>query len=140
MNWGILVGFNKSKLDIVVQRTRAFWWKYVIYTLTSGIIVLFSCSIIYDKKITIEIMNSWVGIILGLIALVIGIISMFLSFYNLDQSIQTQKETLTKIDNIKKEIIDYIDKSSERTIGEIHNQQKPEFVKPRKDSWGNVKK
>lgn len=132
--------FNKSKLDIVVQKTRDFWWKYVIFTLTSGIIILFICSIVYDKEITIDIMNSWVGIILGLIALVIGIISMLLSFYNLDQSIKTQKETLDKIDNIKKEIIDYIDKSSERTIGEIHNQQKPKFVKPRKDSWGNVNK
>ena len=60
-------------------------------------------------------MNSWIGIILGLVALIIGIISMFLSFYNLDQSIKTQQETVQMIDNLRKEIIEKIDKSFKET-------------------------
>lgn len=45
---------------------------------------MFISSIIFDKVVTINVLNSWVGIILGLVATVIGIISMVLSFYNLD--------------------------------------------------------
>lgn len=57
---------------------------------------MFISSIIFDKVVTINVLNSWVGIILGLVATVIGIISMVLSFYNLDQGVKTQKETLEK--------------------------------------------
>ena len=45
---------------------------------------MFISSIIFDKVVTINVLNSWVGIILDLVATVIGIISMVLSFYNLD--------------------------------------------------------
>lgn len=137
----------KNKLGVVVQKIRCFWWKYVIYTLTTGVIALFSCSFIYDKEISINIMNSWVGIILGLIALVIGIISMFLSFYNLDQSIETQKETLDKIEAIKKEIIDYIEKTSKETqevVAKSKNETDYNQIKydgdREKGEWKNVKK
>lgn len=57
---------------------------------------MFISSIIFDKVVTINVLNSWVGIILGLVATVIGIISMVLSFYTLDQGVKTQKETLEK--------------------------------------------
>ena len=60
-------------------------------------------------------MNSWVGIVLGLVATIIGVISMILSFYNLDQSINTQKETVDMINNLKSEIIKKIDKSFKET-------------------------
>ncbi|WP_300080023.1 hypothetical protein [uncultured Thomasclavelia sp.] len=106
---------QKSKLDRVVDCMRSFWWKYVIYTITTGILALFIASLVLDKSITISIMNSWIGIILGLVALIIGIISMFLSFYNLDQSIKTQQETVQMIDNLRKEIIEKIDKSFKET-------------------------
>ncbi|WRK55306.1 hypothetical protein SD457_11185 [Coprobacillaceae bacterium CR2/5/TPMF4] len=72
-------------------------------------------SFVYDKSITISVMNSWVGIVLGLVATIIGIISMFLSFYNLDQSIKTQQETLEKINGIKEDIIKYIEVTSKET-------------------------
>ena len=94
-----------------------------MYVIASGVISLFIAGIIFDKKITISIMNSWVGIVLGLVATVIGIISMFLSFYNLDQSIKTQEKTLETIDNIKKEIINYVDKTSKETQDVIRRSQ-----------------
>lgn len=113
----------KSKLDKIVDKIRDFWWKYVIYTITTGIIILFVASFLFDKSISINVMNAWVGIILGLVAMIIGIISMFLSFYNLDQSIITQKETLDKIESIKQEIIENTEKNSQKTIDELHKSQ-----------------
>lgn len=131
---------QRNKLDCIVEHMRNFWWMYVIYAVTTGIIALFIYSFIYDKEITVNVMNSWVGTILGLVALVIGVISMFLSFYNLDQSIRTQKETISKMDQMKTEIINYVKESSNETIDEIHksSSNQPEVLNPKKGDWGNV--
>lgn len=131
---------KESALDKVIKHARNFWWIYVVCVLTLGILSLFITALVFDKDITVSIMNSWVGVILGLVAMVIGVISMFLSFYNLDQSIKTQKETINKIEEIKKEIIDFVEKRFDKTIEEIHNNgsQKPEIMKP-KGEWDNVK-
>ena len=114
---------EQTKFDKIVQHVREFWWHYVLYIMGTSIIVLFICSFIFDKSVSIEIMNSWVGIVLGVVATIIGIISMFLSFYNLDQSIKTQEKTLETIDNIKKEIINYVDKTSKETQDVIRRSQ-----------------
>jgi uncharacterized membrane-anchored protein YhcB (DUF1043 family) len=68
-------------------------------------------------------MNSWVGIVLGLVATVIGIISMFLSFYNLDQSIKTQNETVRMINELKEDIMNKIDRSFKETQDFVKNQK-----------------
>lgn len=120
---------KKNWFDLLIEKIRFFWWKYVIYTLTTGILALFITSLIIDDSITIADMNSWVGIILGLVALVIGIISMILSFYNLDQSIRTQDKTLETIENIKKEIINYVDKTSKETQDLVKQSQEKNTTK-----------
>lgn len=94
-----------------------------MYVIASGVISLFIAGIIFDKKITISIMNSWVGIVLGLVATVIGIISMFLSFYNLDQSIKTQNETVRMINELKEDIMNKIDRSFKETQDFVKNQK-----------------
>lgn len=100
-----------------------FWWPFSMYVIASGVISLFIAGIIFDKKITISIMNSWVGIVLGLVATVIGIISMFLSFYNLDQSIKTQNETVRMINELKEDIMNKIDRSFKETQDFVKNQK-----------------
>lgn len=133
---------GKTKLDKCVEYLTHFWWKYIIYIMSTSIVLMFISSIIYDKVVTINVLNSWVGIILGLVATVIGIISMVLSFYNLDQSVKTQKETLEKIESIKKEIIDYIDRTNEKTMNLIQesNNNKPDIINAESKGWNNVEK
>lgn len=132
---------KKSSLDKIIDYLREKWWKYIIAVLTEGVLALFLFGFIYDKVITVEVMNLWVGIILGLVATAIGIISMILSFYNLDQSIKTQKETLDKIDNIKKEIIEYVEKSSDRAMEAYNNSVKTDSIKyNEKGGWDNVER
>ena len=89
-----------------------------MYVIASGVISLFIAGIIFDKKITISIMNSWVGIVLGLVATVIGIISMFL-----DQSIKTQNETVRMINELKEDIMNKIDRSFKETQDFVKNQK-----------------
>lgn len=111
----IIYSKAETKLDKSVRILKSYWWKITLFIVSAGIIILFATSLAYHEEITLDVMNSWVGIILGLVASIIGIISMFLSFYNLDQSVKTQKETLDKIENIKKEIIENVEKNSKET-------------------------
>jgi hypothetical protein len=57
---------------------------------------LVAFSLIYDKNIELSIINSWVGIILGLVALVATVFSLGLSFYNFDKQneLDTQNQIL----------------------------------------------
>lgn len=136
---------DKKNMSKIIKNIKQFWWKYVLYTLTTGIVLLFTASFVFNKEITLNVMNSWIGVILGLVALVIGVISMFLSFYNLDQSINTQKETLSNIDSIKKEIIENVKSSAKEQMeaykqNSTENRQTKYDVDNEKGGWINVGK
>lgn len=88
---------------------KHFWWKLVIWILCSSIILLFIFSYRLDKVLTLSVMNEWVSLIVGMAALILGIISLILSFYNLDQANETQKETIKIMDDVKFEIIGQLD-------------------------------
>lgn len=111
----IIYSKDETNLSKTVRYLKSYWWKITLFIVSTGVISLFVVSFAYHEEITLDVMNSWVGIILGLVATIIGVISMILSFYNLDQSVKTQKETLNKIESIKKEIIDNVEKSSKET-------------------------
>lgn len=71
---------------------RNLWGKFLFYVLATSIIGLFLGSVYFKKVIGLDVINTWVGIVLGLVALIIGIISLFLSFYNVDQANKTQEK------------------------------------------------
>lgn len=104
--------------------------KFVFYVLATSVIGLFLGSIYFEKIVGLNEINTWVGIVLGLVALIIGIISLILSFYNLDQANRTQEKTVEIIQNFQSDMIDRmnslqkdvenkIEESSERTRSEI---------------------
>lgn len=88
---------------------RHFWWKLLIWILCSSIILLFISSYALDKVLTLAVMNEWVSLIVGMAALILGIISLSLSFYNLDQSNEMQKETIKIMDDVRFEIREQLD-------------------------------
>ena len=109
---------------------RNFWGSFVIYVIATSIIALFIASFISKQSVLLNDINTWVSLILGMVALIIGIISLFLSFYNVDQSVQAQNETLKIIRdfkddmvkemyNLKKDIESKIESSSKETRDEI---------------------
>ena len=84
----------------------------------------------YIQIIGLDEINTWVGIVLGLVALVIGVISLFLSFYNVDQANKTQEKTVEIIQGFRDDMIEHmhdmqsdverkIEESSEKTRNEI---------------------
>lgn len=119
--------FSESDIGKKLELLRSFWGPFVIYVVATSVIGLFIVSFCTEKSITIEIINTWVSLILGMVALVIGVISLFLSFYNVDQSVQAFKENKMDIEKMqekyKKEMEDLkcsiekkIEDSSDRTI------------------------
>lgn len=104
---------KNSSIDETIQFFRDLWGKFVFYVLATSIIGLFLGSIFFEKIIGLNEINTWVGIVLGLVALVIGIISLFLSFYNVDQANKTQEKTVEIIQQFQDNMMD-----------RIHNLQK----------------
>lgn len=121
---------KEKNIDAIVQFFRDLWEKFVLYVLATSIIGLFLGSIFFEKIIGLNEINTWVGIVLGLVALVIGIISLFLSFYNVDQANKTQEKTVEIIQGFRNDMIEHIhnlqndverkiEESSEKTRNEI---------------------
>ena len=121
---------KEKNIDEMIRFFRDLWGKFVFYVLATSIIGLFLGSIFFKKIIGLNEINTWVGIVLGLVALVIGIISLFLSFYNVDQANKTQEKTVDIIQGFRNDMIEHIhnlqndverkiEESSEKTRNEI---------------------
>lgn len=90
--------------DDKIEWFRHFWSEFVIYVLATSVVGLFIVSMIKRDNITLADVNNWVSIILGFVALVVGVISLYLSFYNVDQANKAQQniqETAKELSTFK---------------------------------------
>lgn len=148
--WNLAKDKNET-IQNKIEFFRVFWGKFVIYVLATSVIGLFLGSIYFKQVIGIEEINSWVSIVLGLVALIIGIISLFLSFYNVDQAIESQKQSMDIMENVKEDIQEKINTLGETMQKELHDMQKqiPYYrgemhekvvgTDLRKGDWGEIK-
>ena len=85
---------NKSltRIEKCIAFFKKYWGIVTSFVISTSIVALFTCSLVFDRKIELQIMNNWVGIILGMIATIMSIISLFLSFYNLEREREEGKE------------------------------------------------
>ncbi len=125
---------KEKNIDEIIKFFKDLWGRFVFYVIATSIIGLFLGSIFFEKIIGLNEINSWVGIVLGLVALVIGIISLFLSFYNVDQANKTQEKTVEIIQEFKDSMLERmhrlqidvehkIEESSEKTRSEIEKSR-----------------
>ena len=91
-----------DKIENTIENFRSFWGEFIIYVLATSIIGIFVASLVKRDNITLADINSWVSIVLGLVALIVGIISLWLSFYNVDQANKSQRVIERAADVIKK--------------------------------------
>lgn len=129
-------------IDDTIQFFRELWGKFVFYVLATSIIGLFLGSLFFENIVGLNEINTWVGIVLGLVALVIGIISLFLSFYNVDQANRTQEKTVEIIQNFQDDMIDRMNKLQkdvEAKIDESTEKTRNEFLKYKNMSDTSVK-
>lgn len=98
----------KERLKKIIKFWKEIWGKLIAFIICGSIVALFIASFCLDKKLTLSIMNEWVSLVVGMAALVLGIISLFLSFYNVEQSNDVQRETIEIMNNVKTDIVNRI--------------------------------
>lgn len=98
----------KERLKKIIEFWKNIWGKLIAFIICGSIVALFIASFCLDKKLTLSIMNEWVSLVVGMAALVLGIISLFLSFYNVEQSNDVQRETVEIMNNVKEDIVNRI--------------------------------
>ena len=100
--------YNKSKSEQFISFLKRFWGPLIIYIFATSIVLLFIAAFIFEKNIALSEMNNWIGIMLGFSSWIVGIISLYLSFYNVDKMIDAQNDNLEKMretkDQIQKEV------------------------------------
>lgn len=98
----------KEHLKKMIKFWKDIWGKLIAFIICGSIVALFIASFCLDKKLTLSIMNEWVSLVVGMAALVLGIISLFLSFYNVEQSNDVQRQTVEIMNNVKEDIVNRI--------------------------------
>ena len=127
-----------NKLLAVVNKIKNFTIAITAFTVTIGILALFISSLFLDKA-SINDMNSFVGIVLGIVATCCSILSIYLSFYSLEKSeesgqeqLQLIKEILHQQDNLKQAI--QYKPSESREITQSSSNDWQDIKGERKDS------
>lgn len=95
-----------EKLDIAIQKAKPYSIVLIILVIIAGILIIFACSIFKNEIPGLEEMNQFVGIVLGVVATIVSVVSMLISFYGLEkteESERRQREILQQIIDIEKE-------------------------------------
>ena len=98
----------KKYINDVINLWEKIWGRLVALVILESIIALFIASFVLDKCITLSVMNEWVSLILGMVAMIMSVISLFLSFYNVEQSNEVQKETVKIMTDVKEDMAERI--------------------------------
>lgn len=88
-----------------------------------GSIGLFVASIA-SNNCTIDTLSSFIGIVLGMVALVTSIVSMILSFYSIEKSAESEKDLNNLLSEMKS-----IQKNTERIVSRIDKKQDSYYAK-----------
>ena len=83
---------SQNGLEKIIFYVKNHFWNWFIYIITTSLVLLVSFSLIFKESITLSTINNWVGVILGLVALVATVFSLGLSFYNFDKQNELDKK------------------------------------------------
>lgn len=118
-------------IDGILGYLNKIWFQLVISLSILSIFALFICSFIYDKNITLSVMNSWVGLILGIVATLLSIISTLMSFYNLEKTNESNEKNASIMNELHSSIktTNIINERSITEIRHLHEQLKETIEK-----------
>lgn len=83
----------EEKLDKLMHWLKEWSITLLVTIIIIGILAVFICSFIFPHSVTVSMLNNFVGIILGVAATLMSIVSLVLSFYNVEQSEKSQRES-----------------------------------------------
>lgn len=114
---------NSSDLKGILNLLQSKTFKFIFFFSCCGILLIFAASIFNVKgNIYYDIanaMNMFISIVVGIVAMVMSIISLFFSFYNTKQSYDTHEDYLEKFINITNSL-DHTMKRQEEYINSLN--------------------
>ena len=102
--------YSKTESDRFVLFLKRLWGPLVIYVFATSIVLLIIVTFMFEKNIALSEINNWVGIMLGFSSWIVGLISLYLSFYNVDKMIDAQNDSLEKMRETKEQIQNEVNK------------------------------
>lgn len=103
-----------KKTELIIDVFKIKWGKWTIKIISWGLIIIFVAAIgdyfLRNRDLSIELkifgaLQIWVGFALGIIAMLFSIISMYLSFYNLELQKDAEKNNLETFNSLKNNIV-----------------------------------
>ena len=114
-----------QKMDDWVEQAKSYSVVLITGVIVSGILIIFACSI-FNKTIPgLSEMNQFVSIVLGVVATIVSIVSMLVSFYGLEKTEESERRQ----NEILREIID-IEKDTRRSTKAIEDTIKTGLTNP----------
>ena len=136
----IFDSYNKlsslKKTELIVEIFRIKWGKITIKILSWGLIIIFVAAIVdyflRNRNLPLELkifgaLQIWVGFALGIVAMLFSIISMYLSFYNLELQKEAESKTKEIFENLKKDIIEEIKEEVSLELKDIRKDMLEHF-------------
>ncbi|WP_130889852.1 hypothetical protein [Fusobacterium ulcerans] len=137
------------KLGIAVEVFKYKWGKYTLMALFFSLGFIFVSGVIsnlIDIKLFIDdnnrmflhlkgvfeifnLIQLWVGLGLGMVAMVFSIISMFLSFYNLELQKESEKNIKEKLDSMTKNVVKDVRDEVKENLNIIKKEMNEHFTK-----------
>lgn len=95
-----------EKFDELVEQAKKYSVVLIVGVIVIGILLIFACSLFCKEIPGLEEMNLFVSIVIGIVATIVSIVSMLISFYGLEkteESERRQNEVLQQILEIEKD-------------------------------------
>lgn len=98
-----------------LDKVRKIWMFFITNLVVFSIAFIFIISFINsdNKSLTLETMNSWVSLILGLVATFMSVISMWMSFYNLERTNEINEINTEQMKELKDTLIHSINSKND---------------------------
>lgn len=125
-----------KKTELIIELFRIRWGKWTVRIINWGLVVIFIVAIVdyfmSNKSLPIELkifgaLQIWVSFALGIVAMLFSIISMYLSFYNLELQKEAEKKSINTFNSLKDEIVDKIKDEVKKELEEINNNMMEHF-------------
>lgn len=101
------------KTDKIMMAVKERLFVGLFLYLVIAITLLFFINLYLDKPLTLDTVNNWVSLILGLVATIFSIISMWLSFYSLEKANEKNEENIHSMNKLKEEILNRVEKTNQ---------------------------
>jgi sensor histidine kinase YesM len=136
---------NKKIVDDLEESVKWFNKQWPVVTINSiwlSLVGLFLTSFLFKENIELQTMNNWISLVLGLIATLLSIISLILSFYNLEKgnelnekNIKVLRELQGSIEKKLEKIESLQNKTNDAVEGWLNQRPKSESVSSSEDDW-----